>query len=86
MYKVAMSLLARDIARMSYLSPMAMLVTSEARSSVVDHFLDNSKASSPSTPLSYRLVQRQNFPLLLPRINPLEKGQIAVTMTLSILG
>ena len=73
-----MSLLARDMAIMSYFTPIDMLVTAEALSSVVAHFLDNYKFYSPSRLPSYFFVQRQNFPILLPIMTPLEKGQRAV--------
>ena len=78
MYRVAISLLAKDMAIMSYFTPIDMLVTAEALSSVVAHFLDNSKFYSPSRFPSSFFVQRQNFPMLLPIMTPLEKGQRAV--------
>jgi hypothetical protein len=62
-----------------------MLVTSAARSSVVDHLRDSSKAYSPSILLSSFLVHRQNLPVLLPRMNPFENVQMAVTSILSNL-
>ena len=73
-----MSLFAREIAMMSYRTPIEMFVTEDALYSVVAHFRDSSKFYSPSIFPSSFLVQRQNFPLLLPIMTPLEKGQRAV--------
>lgn len=81
-----MSLLAKEIAKMSSRAPIAIFVTSACLYSVVDHFRDSYKAYSPSTPFYYRFVHKQNLPLLLPRMSPLEKGHIAVTITLSMVG
>ena len=78
-----MSLFASEMAMMSSRELISMLVTSAALSSVVDHFRDNYSAYSPSVLLSYFRVHRQNLPLLLPKMNPLEKAQMAVTNNLS---
>ena len=83
MYKVAMSLFDRETAIMSYFTPIDMFVTADALYSVVAHFLDNYKFYYPSRLPSSFLVQRQNFPLLLPMMTPLEKGQRAVMSILS---
>ena len=70
---------------MSYRELISMFVTSAARYSVVDHFLDNYNAYSPSLLLSYLRVHKQNLPLLLPKMKPLEKVQMAVASNLSYL-
>ena len=86
MGRVAISLLTREIAIISYFALISILVTAAALSSVVPHFLDISSDSS-SSPSAYSfLVHRQNLPLLLPRINPFEKAQMAVTCMLGASG
>lgn len=81
-----MSLFAREIAKMSSRAPIAIFVTSACLYSVVDHFRDSYKAYYPSTPFYSLFVHRQNLPLLLPRMSPREKGHIAVTTALSMVG
>ena len=73
-----MSLFAREIAMMSYRTPIDMFVTEDALYSVVAHFRESSKFYSPSRLPSSFFVHRQNLPVLLPMITPLEKGQRAV--------
>ena len=76
-----MSLLAKHIAIMSSFRLIEIVMTSEALSSLVDHFRDSYRTYSPYILLSSFFVQRQNFPLLLPSMNPLENGQMAVTIS-----
>lgn len=80
---VVMSLLASEIASRSSFALIAMPVTAAARYSVVAHLRTSySFSSSKFMPCSF-LIHRQNFPWLLPRMNPFENVQMAVIIILS---
>lgn len=78
-----MSLLERDIKRMSYFVLIEMQVTQPVRSVVVDHLrVSYSRYNPPMLFTSSLRVHRQNLPKLLPKMNPFENAHIAVTVIL----